>query len=109
MVLNATSKLYSLLWFERNGGKCFAVELDPERDRDPRCQNRESPYISTWVEEDKKKGGDRGPHRGGWDKGDRRHSGVSHGRRREQVGLSPGSHPKRVDCFTAPGQRRTCR
>ena len=36
-VLNATSRLYSLLGLERNEEKCFAAELDPERGRDPRC------------------------------------------------------------------------
>ena len=52
MVLNETSKLYSLLGLERNGGKSFAVELDPERASGRHCPNREPPYISTWVERD---------------------------------------------------------
>ena len=32
-MLNMTSVLYSLLGLEMNSEKCFAVELDPERDR----------------------------------------------------------------------------
>ena len=52
-VLNVTSMLYSLLGLERNGEKCFAAELDPERDRGKRPPpRREPPYISTCLGRD---------------------------------------------------------
>ena len=50
-VLDATSRLYSLLGLERNGEKCFATEIDPGKGRD-RLHPTEKPYISTWVDRD---------------------------------------------------------
>ena len=65
-VLNVASMLYSLLGLERNGEKCFAVELDPEWDRTKRPPKQEPPYISTWVGWDNIWGNDGRPHRRGW-------------------------------------------
>ena len=50
-VLDDTFRMYSLLGLERNGGKCFAAEINPERRRD-RQHPQQKPYISTWVDRD---------------------------------------------------------
>ena len=47
--LDVTSRLYSLLGLERNGGKCFSAEINPEGEQNPNIP-REKPYISTWVD-----------------------------------------------------------
>ena len=47
-VFDGISRLYSLLGLERNRGKCFAAETDPERGRD-RQHPQIKPYLSTWV------------------------------------------------------------